>query len=478
MTSALSAIGDLFGITDHRFEGWSDTELADAIDQLDSGRGAQAMAPSVEALQSISKSMYHIDTTLHEQLQAIGVSWETKQSSELAKTVVAESKRYAGNTHERLAGTADTVQAQANAYARARNAMPDSATLRSSSRPSYLFGGHGTGTMTMHGEQDAARAAEAQRAARDQALDAWNGYSDHSTSSIHAHQPLPQSPPVHVGGPPMVSGTSAAGAGSFPSAGPVVQAGPPAVAGGGAGIGVVSGAPSSQVPGLASGGSAGVGAGPPASQAGAGFSGGPSAGSPTGGGSGAGFLGAGTPDHAGRAGAPGVTGGRAVAGGGPGAGAGPIARGPVSGAGPLPATEVSGAGPVAAGAGARGMSAVAMNEAAMGSAVATGSGAAGIGGAAAEKDRLSAYRGAPGGVVEEDELGRRTTPFGEPEGPAAAAKAASRFAAQPEEGSSILEPATGHKEEDATRVRRYGVDSEDLFHDENLVSRPVLGEDD
>lgn len=105
-----------------------------------------------------------------------------------------------------------------------------------------------------------------------------------------------------------------------------------------------------------------------------------------------------------------------------------------------------------------------------------GSGAAGGAGAGAERDRLvrnTAARtplknGVPIGAVPEEE--------------ARAARNAERFGARTgRPGGSIMQPAAGARgangEEDQEHVRRYGVESSDVFDDERVVAPEAIGDD-
>lgn len=450
MSGLVDAVEQLFGLDGHRFEGYSDGELADAIEALRAGPGAAAMQPASQALQRVSRGMYEIDTTLHEQLAAIGIDWQTPESSDLAKAMLTRSKQYAATSGEHAGSTAGKLDEQGAAVMRARNAMPDPSTLRASCETGPAAGAGGQHLLTGHGQHDASLAAARKREARDRAVDAWRGYAGVSHATLGGYRALPP-PPVApaAGGVALTSTVAASAAAPEVAAPPAAAAGNPAVPGAGSAPGSAS--PGTPVPGGGRTGAA-VPDGPPAATQGG--HAGAAPGSPPAPGTGSGH--------------PANPGTR-----------GPLEAGRMTGVGPVLAEPAGGSAARAAGSVARGFSAAVVNDAAMGAAIASGAGGAGAAGRAAAPERLVTGRGAPRGVVE-DARGNRIRPFEEPEERAAAARVASRVAGgrgQPEEGPSMLEPATTRGEQDGRRVRRYGVESEDLFADDTMVSQPVLGED-
>lgn len=154
----------------------------------------------------------------------------------------------------------------------------------------------------------------------------------------------------------------------------------------------------------------------------------------------------------------------------------PVTGGPpITGGGPLPSNPSlipTTAGPIPAA--LRAANPLLMAEAA----TAVGTGGAGGAGAGAERDRLartgnpargSAKSGIPIGAAPEEE--------------ARAARNAERFGAKTgRPGSSIMQPAAAgqraEEEEDKEHVRRYGVESSDVFDDDRVVAPESIGDDD
>jgi hypothetical protein len=106
-----------------------------------------------------------------------------------------------------------------------------------------------------------------------------------------------------------------------------------------------------------------------------------------------------------------------------------------------------------------------------------GAGSASGAGAGAESERVSRNPAAKGSI-------KNGTPLGAaPEEEARAARNAERFGARSgRPGSSIMQPAAGGRnaegEEDGEHVRRYGVESSDVFDDDRVVAPESIGDDD
>ncbi|HEV7647557.1 MAG TPA: PPE domain-containing protein [Actinophytocola sp.] len=182
-------------------------------------------------------------------------------------------------------------------------------------------------------------------------------------------------------------------------------------------------------------------------------------------------------------GVPGTPGGGGPGGIPPVAGGGPAGPGPTSGVGPVGTPgqlpTVAGAGPAALRAAA---SPIAMAEAA----AMMGAGGAGGAGAGAQGERTIRGGGGAGGAGAGGARGaaKGGTPLGAaPEDEARAARNAERFGARTgRPGSSIMQPAAagqrGEGEDDSEHVRRYGIDSGDVFEDDRVVAPESIGDED
>lgn len=410
------------GLGDLRFEGYSHQQLADELDKLRQGPGSESLHRAVRALTSIADGLAETDKVLREELAKIGVTWEGN-ASEGGMEATKNAAIYAEDATPAVEQSAGGVSEQGDAFSTTRNGAPDGGDLRG---PTKLDGvdrfmgafGHTT---------DNARQVQQTNAAREQAVTSMNGYSQGSQSALGSYQSLPVPPGMNlVSTPYQGQGTTSAQTfnGNSNAYTPTGPSGPglPGQTG-------LPGGGGQQLTGVPDG--------------------------PTGGGPG------GTNNNQ-----PGN--GRLT-------GIGPLGPnfGGLPNNGPLP----NGLRP--------GFPMGMMNDMSTLAGLAT----AGTGGAAAgenaRKDRLvrgaGAFPDTPEGRAARA-AARGAAPITDlPDEQSRAARNAERIGAKPgKAGASLMQPAAaGAKgEDDEEHVRKYGIDSEDVFGDERMVVSPVLGQDD
>ncbi len=111
-----------------RWEGMSNAQLAAAVRQLNSGPGTSGIRQAADALSTIAGDLQSLDDTLHRQLQAIGVNWQSEASG-LAQEMTTEAAAYS-STASGVGGAASAaVNAQADAFTSAKNAVPNPSRL-------------------------------------------------------------------------------------------------------------------------------------------------------------------------------------------------------------------------------------------------------------------------------------------------------------------------------------------------------------
>jgi hypothetical protein len=408
------------GLSDLRFQGYSNERLAGQIDGLRGGAGAGSFETAARALIKLSTELTETDRVLRLQLGEIGVTWQ----GDAAEGGVAATKAasiYAGDAAPTVDASAKGVATQSGEFSHTRNSAPDSGALRGPTQANgwdRFLGSLGHTT-------DHANEVKQTNAARDQAVSGMNSYRSGSMDALGRAQTLPVPPGMNLTTPAATTG---------PGVSPVGFDGPRSGFGPG-GTGVPGGGPGgfSELPGA------------------------PGPGAP--------FSGPGGP---GAPGAPGVPGGP---GGLPGqqTGVGPLG-GPavVPGSGPNTALPRGVPNPVF------------VAEAAALAGAGAGGAAAGD---AAERDRL--VRGKPGGQPPGGPEGKAkgaSTLGSVPEDEARAVRNAERFGAKTGRGggSPLMQPAAGSAkgEDDGEHVRRYGIDSGDVFEDERLIAPALIGEDD
>lgn len=404
-----------YGLSNLRFEGYSNEDLARQVDGLRDGAGSETMRNAVRALVSLADGLADTDRTLREQLREVGVNWQGAAAEEGAAATQSASI-YAEQATDPVVDSAKGVDMQGDSYANTRNSAPDSSTLRGPSEENFgdrvagLFG-HTT---------DHAKDVRATNQARDQAIDGLSGYQSSSSDALARSQALPVPPGMNLVAQPAEQELGVTGAAGYNAGGPG-GLGPS-----GAGPGPAGGGPS--VPG---GGPGGPGGGPL-----------PTTGGPP--------LGDGTP-------------GRQFGVGNP---LGPNA---------LPTGANPGLGALRA----------PLNPLLMGEAAAMmGAGGAGGAGANAERDRT--IRGGTGGAAGNAKAPTpgRSVPIGSvPDDEARAARNAEKFGARSgRPASSIMQPAaaggrSADGEDDKEHVRRYGIDSGDVFDDERVVAPESIGDE-
>jgi hypothetical protein len=403
------------GLSDLRFAGYSHSELADQIDALRNGQGSGTLQEAMKALVVLAIGLSDADATLRDQLQAIGVSWEG-QASEGGTAATEDARIYADTAIEPVTDSARGVSSQGETFHTTRNAAPDSGTLRGPTEESTVDDIAGFfGHTTDHAKQ-----VKATNAARDAAVDAMTGYQNNSSDALGQAQTLPVPPGMNLVAQPVDTSTHV-----------------------------------SSVGGYAPNGSGYT----PTSGLGAGGGGGATSFAPGGGG---GAL-------------PQVP----TTGPNP-----PLGSAPLTGSGPMP-----GGSPLLPGVNnplapaLRGPNPMLMAEAA----TLMGAGGAGGAGAGAQGERLArSGGGVKGGGAGGGGVGKNGVPIGSvPDEEARAARNAERFGARTgRPGGSIMQPAaagagrSAEGEEDQEHVRRFGVESSDVFDDERVVAPESIGDDD
>ena len=61
------------GIQNHRFDGWTNTAIADQITRMVNGDGTGSIGTAVDALKAVATALAHTDQTLRAQLLKLGV---------------------------------------------------------------------------------------------------------------------------------------------------------------------------------------------------------------------------------------------------------------------------------------------------------------------------------------------------------------------------------------------------------------------
>jgi hypothetical protein len=403
-------------LTDLRFEGMSNAQLASYVTQLGQGPGAAGLTQTADTLADISQSLQQLDQTIQQQLQAIGVNWQST-ASDLAQEMTSTSAAYGGSVSNVGTQAGGSMNNQGEAYSSAKNSSATPQNLQP------LAQGPALQQITSHAT-DMVPLMNQTNAARNQTVDALNNYAQSSQTNLNSFHPLPAPPAINLTTAPAATGTSSVTqVSAFTPSGPSFAG----VSGGGApggsnapGANTASG-PGFQFPG---GGNTAV-------------PGSPAPGTPV-------------PNS-------------------------PVAPGPVSGVGPGVSPAALGEAQAAAGAG-NAFGAL-VEDASIGAGIAGGSVAAGIAGSAGAERvvRGPSTTGEPG----EGAARSGANALAElDEEEAAAARVTSRISGPPPaESPSMMEPAVAsrRRDEDDEHDRRYVLTSDEIFGDDRMVSPPVFG---
>jgi hypothetical protein len=428
-------------IKDFRFEGYDNPSLAQLVQRFDGSDAAKKFGEASHALRTLATSLIEVDKTLRDELGKLGIAWQGNAGDNAGKSVTV-SADYADETQASSKQNAQATMMQSDSHSAAKNGMPPSQALQGASETTTVddfadfFGV----------ETDHAAEVKETNAARQQTIDGLNGYTQNSRDAISSFET--------PGKPPTFDVTAASSATSISSA-TVTMPGGVQVPGG-----------SSSLPG------------------------GTSTGLPGGGG---GFSGVNLP---GGGNGNGIGGGN-LPGGGNNTGL-PLPPGNSTGVNPL-SPNTSALPPAAsalpkgggsnlplglglAGAGALGLGAAAAT--ARGARIVrggAGGGAAAVGGGATPAGKAPAATG-PGtgpagkaGAAVTGVVGEENAPRTGP-----GAKGGAGRGGAP--ASGMMQPAASGRgapgEEDDEHVRKYGVESDEVFGDERLVVQSVIGDED
>jgi hypothetical protein len=381
------------GLSDLRFEGYDNEALAQQVEGLRNGAGTESLNDAVLALVKLADGLADTDQLLRRQLAEIGVTWQG-EAADGGTSATENASIYADQSQGPVQDSAKGVDFQGAAFSTTKNGAPDAGALRGPTEESGFDQFMGIFGHTTDHAQDVKNT----NAARQQALDAMNGYQSNSSDALGKSQALPVPPGMNLNAQPTDTSTHISSV-STPGLNNVFTPG------------------GTSLPG---------------------------------------------PTNPGPGPLPTTVPGPPVTGGPPITGVGPLAGNPA-----LPATLAS---PLPAA--LRAANPMLMAEAA----TAMGAGGAGGAGAGAERDRL-ARSGKPGSVKSGLPLGAA------PEEEARAARNAEKFGAKAgRPGTSIMQPAAAGRgaedEEDKEHVRRYGVESSDVFDDDRVVAPESIGDDD
>lgn len=180
-------------LPDFRFEGRSNGDLSQLIAKFNSGDSARAFGEASNGLRQLAAQLEETDQTLRRELGKLGIAWQGAAGDKAGTAFKAEAD-YADemNTSGQQNSTATMVQSES--HSSARNSMPEPAKLNGATETSFVddvggFFGY---------ETDHAQEVKETNAAREQAIQGLTQYTDASRSALDQFQAPGQPPNFEV----------------------------------------------------------------------------------------------------------------------------------------------------------------------------------------------------------------------------------------------------------------------------------------
>ncbi|WP_410608586.1 hypothetical protein [Amycolatopsis sp. lyj-109] len=190
------------GIQNHRFDGWTNTAIADQITRMINGDGTGSIGTAVDALKAVATALAHTDQTLRAQLLELGVEWQSKAGG-AASQVFTEQAGFSQDATTKVAHAAEMVFEQGEAFNRTKYKLPDAETVRKGAGGFTL----GDSLLSLIGfETDHAAQVEAANDAKAQAQQALNEYAQQSGTNLLSTQALSDPESLKLAAPGITPG--------------------------------------------------------------------------------------------------------------------------------------------------------------------------------------------------------------------------------------------------------------------------------
>lgn len=180
-------------LPDFRFEGRDNASLSQLVAKFKSGDSARAFGEASEGLRQLAAQLEETDQTLRRELGKLGIAWQGAAGDKAGTAFKAEAD-YADemNTSGQQNSTATMVQSES--HSSARNSMPEPAKLNGATETSFVddvggFFGY---------ETDHAQEVKETNAAREQAIQGLTQYTEASRSALDQFQAPGQPPNFEV----------------------------------------------------------------------------------------------------------------------------------------------------------------------------------------------------------------------------------------------------------------------------------------
>ncbi|MBW4715659.1 hypothetical protein [Saccharothrix obliqua] len=180
-------------IQDHRFEGYDNHALADLVTKFTGSDAADRFSNASHALRRLAGSLAEVDETLRGELRKLGIEWQGA-AGENAGQAVTVSADVAAEGDEAGRHNSQATAEQGASYSASRNGMPDPGALRGATETNFWDDAGGF----FGYETDHAKEVKQTQAAREQVIRGLDQYVGASRDSLNQYQGMSRPPSFEV----------------------------------------------------------------------------------------------------------------------------------------------------------------------------------------------------------------------------------------------------------------------------------------
>ncbi|XVV03636.1 hypothetical protein ACQPW3_41055 [Actinosynnema sp. CA-248983] len=184
---------DFRQLKDHRFQGRDNTGLMTLLEQFSQSNAAERFSRASQALRELAASLEQVDETVRNQLKELKIDWVGAAGENAGEKVtvtadVATSGTEAGQQNSKATAV------QGAAYSDSRNGMPEASKLGGDTENSFWDNAGGF----FGYETDHAKEVKETQAAREQVIRGFDQYVDASRDSLNQYQGMNKPPSFEV----------------------------------------------------------------------------------------------------------------------------------------------------------------------------------------------------------------------------------------------------------------------------------------
>ncbi|MEJ2854761.1 MULTISPECIES: hypothetical protein [unclassified Saccharothrix] len=184
---------DFRQLQDHRFQGFDNAGLMTLLQQFTESDAAQRFSTASHALRSLAATLEQVDESIRAELKKLGIDWVGAAGEHAGEKVtvhadVATSGTEAGQQNSKATAV------QGDNYSDSRNGMPDASKLQGDTETSFWDDAGGF----FGYETDHAKEVKETQAAREQVIRGFDQYVDASRDSLNQYQGMNKPPTFDV----------------------------------------------------------------------------------------------------------------------------------------------------------------------------------------------------------------------------------------------------------------------------------------